>query len=75
MRDDVFKISVEQHGFIDRFLFGYFVHPVIDFLHKYEFIPNHLTTFSFIFPTLTGVFYLQNYIYLFSFNYFFSILL
>ena len=68
MRDDVFKISVEN--MVGGILFGYFVHPVIDFLHKYEFIPNHLTTFSFIFQ-LWGVFYLsQNYIYLFSFNYF-----
>lgn len=70
MRDDIFKISVEEHGFVDKFLFGYCVHPVIDVLHNYGFIPNHLTSLSFIFQ-IWGLHYLsQGYIYLFSINYF-----
>lgn len=70
MRDDVFKIQVKDHGLIDRFLFGYLIHPVIDFFYNYGFIPNHLTTFSFLFQ-ITGVYYLHLYnIPLFSIYYF-----
>ena len=53
MRDDVFKIQVKDHGLIDRFLFGYLIHPVIDFFYNYGFIPNHLTTFSFLFQLMS----------------------
>ena len=70
MRDDIFKITVDDHGFVDRIIFGKLTHPVIDFLHSYGFIPNHLTTLSFIFQ-LWSLHYLNcGYIHLFSINYF-----
>ena len=70
MRDEIFKIKVEDHVWIDRIIFGKLTEPAIDFFYNYGFIPNHLTTLSFIFQLLAVSNLIQGFKYSFSFFYF-----
>ena len=48
MRDDIFKVQVKYHCNIDKIMFGYLTHPVIDFAKQKNLTPNHITTLSFV---------------------------
>ena len=47
MRDEIFKVEVKYHCNIDKIMFGYLTHPVIDWAKQKNLTPNHITTLSF----------------------------
>ena len=59
MRDYVFKVKVEEHGYLDRILFGKLTTPAIDWAKKKNLTPNYLTTCSFI-SQLVSIYFLYH---------------
>jgi phosphatidylglycerophosphate synthase len=60
MYDPIFKIDLKHQGTINRFIFGYCTHPVIDWFYEKGYKPNHITTLSFL-SQLLAVSYLLEY--------------
>ena len=60
MYDPIFKIDLKHQGILNRFIFGYCTHPVIDWFYEKGYRPNHITTLSFL-SQLFAVFYLIDY--------------
>ena len=70
MYDPIFKIDLEHQGILNKIIFGYLTHPIIDWFYQKGYKPNHITTLSFI-SQLLAIRYLLNYDALsFSFLYF-----
>ena len=69
MRDDVFKVKVEEHGYLDRILFGKLTTPAIDWAKKKNLTPNYLTTCSFISQLVSIYFLYHKYKFCYSFFY------
>ena len=60
MYDPIFKIDLEHQGILNKIIFGYLTHPIIDWFYQNRYKPNHLTTLSFI-SQLSGIWYLLDY--------------
>ena len=66
----IFKIDIEHQSYINRFMFSYLTHPVIDWFYQNGYKPNHITTLSFLSQLLAISFLLEYRTLLFSFFYF-----
>ena len=70
MYDPIFKIDLKNQGILNKIIFGFLTHPIIDWFYHKGYKPNHITTLSFI-SQLLAIRYLLNYDALsFSFLYF-----
>jgi phosphatidylglycerophosphate synthase len=76
MYDKIFKLSINEHSFLDKIIYKYLTHPVIDYAKKKNYTPNHLTTCSFFFQGLGVIFlaydYRWNYTFFYMLGYYFD---
>jgi len=70
MYDSIFKINLEHQGNINKIIFGYLTHPVIDWFYQNNFTPNIITTLSFISQLISINYLLKFQPMTFSFFYF-----
>ena len=60
MYDPIFKIDLKHQSIINKIMFGYCTHPIIDWFYNNGYKPNHITTLSFI-SQLSAVYFLLEY--------------